>query len=374
MDEGRPRGSPATPALSVRDLSVPFGRGPGLSGLSIELGPAERLALVGPSGAGKTSLLRAIADPDRATRGSVWVGGTDVTRLPAERRRMVLLSQRPLLFPHLSVFENVAFPLRVRGAKGRELESRVMAALESVQLASLAPRAPGSLSGGQAHRVALARAVVARPEVLLLDEPLSSLDPALREDVARAVTKVHADYQPAMITVTHDLSAAGRFADRVAVLLDGALAQVGSPAEVFRRPRTAAVARFFGLANELPGYVDASGALSVAGWSIACHQTWRPQESARPEGHVTVLFDASDAQAVPAAAGLLPARILEVVHTPRGATLRVSVPGRGGEGGAGAEHLCEVGLCPGTLLVSGKEVSILMDPQRLHVFPAEPAR
>ncbi|MGM0669988.1 MAG: ABC transporter ATP-binding protein, partial [Gemmatimonadota bacterium] len=190
------------PALEARSLEVPFGGKPGLSGVSFEVARGERFALVGASGAGKTSLLRALSGSGPVVGGSVLVEGKDVAGLSPGERGMVLLSQRPLLFPHLSVFENVAFPLRVRKASRAGLEERVEEALAAVRMEGFGARRPQSLSGGQAHRIALARAVVARPPILLLDEPLASLDPSLREDVRQAILAVQREYRPALVLVT----------------------------------------------------------------------------------------------------------------------------------------------------------------------------
>ena len=152
--------APGTPTLELRDLAVPFGENPGLRGISFKVEKGERFALVGASGAGKTSLLRAISGSSNPGSGRVFVEGREVSGLPPEKRGMVLLSQRPLLFPHLSVAENIAFPLKVRGVERGEISRRVEGALAAVQMEGFGRRTPQSLSGGQAHRTALARAVV----------------------------------------------------------------------------------------------------------------------------------------------------------------------------------------------------------------------
>ncbi|MDT8340547.1 MAG: ABC transporter ATP-binding protein [Longimicrobiales bacterium] len=367
-----------TPVLTVRDLDVPFGDAPGLVGVSLEVGEGGRLALVGPSGSGKTSLLRALAGSGAVAGGTVRVAGADVTHLPPERRGTVLLSQRPLLFPHLTVFENVAFPLRVRGVRGGEVRRRVEEALASVRMAEMAGRASASLSGGQAHRVALARAVVGRPRLLLLDEPLSSLDPSLREEVRRAILAVQAAYGPAMILVTHDLEEAGRSAHRVAVLLEGSLAQVDTPEGVFRRPASPAVARFLGLPNELPGESGPDG-LTLAGWPLGvgpgpCTRggpRTAPQAGEPPHGPVVVLFGTDGMRIAPEGAAGLPGRVRELMHHPRGVTARVEVlPASGGTGETGAAPplTCEVSVPPDRHPVPGEPVTLQADPARLHVF------
>jgi putative spermidine/putrescine transport system ATP-binding protein len=236
--------------LSVRALGVPFGAGPGLRDVTFDVAAGERFVVLGASGAGKTSLLRSIAGLHPVTGGTIAIHGHDVTGSAAERRDAVYLHQTPVLFPHLTVYENVAFPLRVRNVT--DVDHRVRAALAAVQMTGFAPRLPRTLSGGQAQRVALARAVVARPAVLLLDEPLSSLDPILRDDIRRTILDLQAEWNGAVVIVTHDLDDATALADRVAVLLDRQIAQVASPAELIARPASLAVARFLGHLNELP--------------------------------------------------------------------------------------------------------------------------
>ena len=234
------------PALLVQGLAVPFGSGPGLREVTFDVAAGERFVVLGASGAGKTSLLRALAGLSPVTDGTIAVRG------PA-----IYLHQTPVLFPHLTVYENVAFPLRIRGRPQAEIDSRVRAALASVRMGGFAPRMPRTLSGGQAHRVALARAVVARPALLLLDEPLASLDPTLREDMRRTILGLQADWDGAMVIVTHDLDEMSALADRVAVLLDRRIAQIASPAELLSRPASLAIARFLGHLNEMPVPGDA---------------------------------------------------------------------------------------------------------------------
>lgn len=366
-----------TAVLEVRGMDVPFGDAPGLTGISLEVRDGGRLALVGPSGSGKTSLLRALAGTGPITSGSTWVGGTDVTALPPDRRSTVLLSQRPLLFPHMSVFENVAFPLRVRGVKEGEVTTRVEEALASVRMADLAGRAPAALSGGQAHRVALARAVVARPRVLLLDEPLNALDPTLREDVRRTILDVQARFGPAMVLVTHDLEEAGRSADRVAVLMEGTLAQIGTPEEIFRRPASAAVARFLGLPNELPGVLDENGGLTVAGWATGT--VWpmdgHPAADGQPgpkgdAREVTVIFGVGGARIARPGTSGLPGRVLAVLHHPRGVTVRIAVqpPRSRPHDDLAGSLVCEVATGPGHDLKPGQDIAVVVDPRGGHVF------
>lgn len=323
-------------ALVVDALDVPFGDAPGLRDVSFQVRHGERLVVVGASGAGKTSLLGALAGFERPSGGVIEMEGEDVTASPPEHRPCVLLAQVPLLFPHLNVFENVAFPLRVRGVAGSEIRVRVDAALTSVRLEAFGDRRSATLSGGQARRVALARAMVGRPEVLLLDEPLSALDPALREDMRRMILEMHADHRPALVMVTHDLTEAGRVADRIGVLVSGRLEQVGTPEDVFRRPATLEVARFIGLRNELVGVAHPGGPVVLGDVRLPlpasrCHGTTGGQggRSCEPVP-VSVVFGVEGGRVVPAgatgacSADRISALVESVLHTPEGATARLT--------------------------------------------------
>jgi len=247
------------PALALEQLAVRFGARVGLPAVSFQVARGERLALLGPSGAGKSSLLRTMAGLDAAAGGEVTVAGQVVTHRAAHERRVVYLHQSPLLFLHLTVLDNVAFPLQVRGVARGEARERAAALLAHVQLAALAARAPASLSGGEQHRVALARALAADPAVLLLDEPFAALDPSLRAEVRDAVGAVLASRALAAILVTHDVDEAAAFADRMGVLQDGGIVQLADPGEVLRQPATEGVARFLGLPNLLAGERDDEG-------------------------------------------------------------------------------------------------------------------
>ncbi|HVA57793.1 MAG TPA: ABC transporter ATP-binding protein [Gemmatimonadaceae bacterium] len=344
----------AAPALQLRDLDVSFGGAVGLRGLSLDVASAERIVVVGASGSGKTSLLRTIAGLASAAGGSVHVGGRAVTNEPPERRGVVYLHQTPVLFPHLNVCENVAFPLRVRGIPRREVRSRSMAALEAVRMDDLAARRPQTLSGGQAHRVALARAMVAEPQVLLLDEPLSALDPELRAEVRNAILEAHARHGPAMITVSHDLEEAGLLGDRLALLVDGRIAQVGAPREIFARPATLAIARFLGVANLVRARV-ANGVLHSVFGRLPC------PEPVCLDGPVVVAFR-TDAVRLDAASPVR-ARVVGVHYGVDRTTLAVAV------GDAVVDVRADTLCVPAV----GAEIGLAYDARRLYVY-ADTAR
>lgn len=253
------------PALLLERLSVGFGDQAGLREISLAMQPAERLVLLGPSGAGKTTLLRAIAGLASTTSGRITIGGREVTTRPPERRGAVYLHQTPLLFPHLNVGENIAFAPRLKGAARPAREAAVRSVAAQLGLDALLERRVQTLSGGQKHRVALARALVADAPVILLDEPLSALDPALRQEVREALLAASGGSEaPAQLIVTHDLDDAGLLGHRVGILLEGSLVQLSSPTELFGRPASAAVARYLGWPTLLNGTLQADGTVRCA--------------------------------------------------------------------------------------------------------------
>ena len=212
----------------------------------LEIGGGELVTLLGPSGCGKTTMLRMIGGFELPTRGKIRIGGEDVTYLPPNARATATVFQSYGLFPHLDVFDNVAYGLRVRKISAAEIETRVMEALALVGLTALAKRAPGRLSGGQQQRVALARSLVVRPQVLLLDEPLSNLDALLREQMRVEIRRIQKALGITAIYVTHDRVEAMSLSDRVVVMKDGVIQQVGPPSEIYERPDSQFVAGFVG--------------------------------------------------------------------------------------------------------------------------------
>lgn len=210
-------------------------------------------ALLGPSGCGKTTTMKLIAGLMTPDAGVVTLDGIPITALPPERRGVAMVFQNPLLFPHMTVAQNVGFGLRMRGLPPADISRHVDAILGKVRLQGMGDRRPSALSGGQQQRAALARALVLRPRVLLLDEPLSSLDPTLRDEMRELIRALQQDTGITTLVVTHDQSEAVALSDRIALMLDGRLAQAGPPEDFYRRPATSAIARFFGGVNFLPG-------------------------------------------------------------------------------------------------------------------------
>jgi spermidine/putrescine transport system ATP-binding protein len=244
------------PAVSLVGVSKSFGDLVAVEHLDLDIQQGEFFSIIGPSGCGKTTTLRMIAGFEDPTGGTIHVGGLDVTNVRPYRRAVNTVFQSYALFPHLDVYENVAFGLREARRPRAEIDQRVAEAIKLVQLDGRQRARPRQLSGGQQQRVALARALVNRPEVLLLDEPLGALDLKLRAELQTQLKDLHRAVGVTFCYVTHDQGEAFSMSDRVAVMNAGVLEQVGPPEEVYRRPRTAFVADFVGAANRLPGRVS----------------------------------------------------------------------------------------------------------------------
>ncbi len=232
------------PFLQLDGLTQRYGAATVLDRLSLSVEAGERVVLVGPSGSGKSTTLQLVAGLQRPVSGRVMLGGADLTDIPAERRGIVYLFQQPMLFPFMSVADNIGFGLRVRKLPKAEIGRRVHEALERIRLPGIGARRPAELSGGQQQRVALARALVVEPKVLLLDEPLSALDPDLRGEMRQLILDVQRDTGVTMLMVTHDQPEALLMADRVGVLFSGRLAQLDPPETILRHPATEQVERF----------------------------------------------------------------------------------------------------------------------------------
>ncbi len=244
--------------VEIEGLSKRFGATPVLSATDLSVEDGEFIAIVGPSGCGKSTLLRLIAGLEEPTNGRVLIDGRDVTPLPPAERGLAMVFQSYALYPHLTVAENIAFPLRVARRSRAEVAARVAAVAETLDLTPLLARRPRALSGGQRQRVSIARAIVREPRVLLLDEPLSNLDTELRVRMRHEFARLHAALGATMIYVTHDQLEAMTLANRIVVMSAGRVEQVGAPLALYDAPATLAVARAIGSPgmNLLPGTVD----------------------------------------------------------------------------------------------------------------------
>jgi ABC-type Fe3+/spermidine/putrescine transport system ATPase subunit len=256
--------------LKLTNIGKSFGKVEVLHGIDLTIRSGEFVALLGASGCGKTTLLRIVAGLESVGSGMVEIGGTNVTGLPPEGRDIAMMFQSYALLPHMSVAENVRFPLRMRRQGGRsEQAARVMAALETVRLAHLAERMPRHLSGGQQQRVALARAIVSDPKVLLLDEPLSNLDARLREEMQVELIDIHRRIGLTTLFVTHDQDEALSLSDRVVLMNAGGIEQEAPPRDIYDAPATAYASSFLGAANLLPAEISAGLARLADGQTLA---------------------------------------------------------------------------------------------------------
>jgi spermidine/putrescine transport system ATP-binding protein len=243
------------PSVQLERVTKRFGDFPAVRALDLEVAAGEFFTLLGPSGCGKTTTLRMIAGFEEPTEGRVLIDGVDVEGVPPFRRPTNTVFQSYALFPHLSVEDNVAFGLRRKGVGKDEVRRRVREELERVGLASAARRRPAQLSGGQQQRVALARALINQPAVLLLDEPLGALDLKLRKGLQVELKRIQREVGITFVYVTHDQEEALTMSDRIAVMNEGVIEHLGSPEEIYERPRTEFVAGFIGVSNLMPGAV-----------------------------------------------------------------------------------------------------------------------
>ncbi|MBE5794033.1 MAG: ABC transporter ATP-binding protein [Clostridiales bacterium] len=245
-----------TPILQVKDLCKDYGSGMVLHHLNLSVNAGEFLTLLGPSGCGKTTTLRIIAGLEEATGGSVWLEGADMSHLPPEKRPVNTVFQSYALFPHMNVYQNIAYGLKLKGVKKTEQKALVAEALSLVRLEGYEKRMPSQLSGGQRQRVAIARAAVLKPRVLLLDEPLGALDLKLRQEMQVELKRLQQQLGITFIYITHDQEEALNMSSRIVVMRDGKVEQIGTPEEIYEHPATLFVAGFIGQSNLIHGTVE----------------------------------------------------------------------------------------------------------------------
>lgn len=282
--------------LTLNHLVKRYGEISVVKDVSLAIGEGEFVSLLGPSGCGKTTILRMVAGLIEPSGGTIHIGDRDVTALPPNKRNIGLVFQSYALFPHLTVFENVAFGLRRKGENGKRLDDRVSEALKLVRLEGYGARYPRQLSGGQQQRVAMARAIAPRPSVLLFDEPLSNLDAKLRDEMQIELKRLQRELNITTLFVTHDQAEALSLSDKVCVMQDGIIQQFAAPEEIYRRPATAFVASFIGKPNRLRGVVK-DGAVAIDGGL-----SMEADASTLPEGQAVEVFIRQEAIALAAEA------------------------------------------------------------------------
>jgi molybdopterin-binding protein len=275
--------------IEVRDLWVDLGDFV-LRGANLDIAAGEYFVILGPTGAGKTVLLESMAGLYPLKRGRIWLGGQEVTGLQPEKRGISIVYQDQMLFPHLTVRDNITFGLKIRKSSPLELEQTLVWLSELLGIDHLLERKPDTLSGGEKQKIALARALSVRPKLLLLDEPLSALDPSSREVLQRELRQIHEQYRVTTVHVTHDFEEAIALADRVAVIGDGSIQQIGTPEQIFRQPSSEFVARFAMVRNifrgEVLGDENGDALFEVDGFRLAvvtehrgrCHASLRPED------------------------------------------------------------------------------------------------
>ena len=277
--------------LTLQSLSKRFGRTVAVEDVSFDIAPGEFVSVLGPSGSGKTTLLTMIAGFEAPSSGQISIGGRDITAAAPNRRNIGMVFQKYALFPHMTVHQNVAFPLRMRRFDRPAIKDRVRRILDLVQLVGFDDRYPNQLSGGQQQRVAVARALVCEPPVLLMDEPLGALDKNLREAMQLEIKRIQSKLGATVVYVTHDQDEAMTLSDRVAVMSGGTLVQLGSPVEIYHRPQSPFVAQFVGKMNFIDGecqrdeagtcHIRISDSITVAASSPSSDGAGRLQQGQR---------------------------------------------------------------------------------------------
>ncbi len=318
-------------SLEVRDLrrafASPAGPVPAVAGVSLCVEPGELVTLLGPSGCGKTTILRILAGFELPDAGEVLLDGEPLLGQPPHRRPTAMVFQNYALFPHLSVFENIAYGLKLRRLSGAEIKARAEKVMAVTRLGALGGRSPAQLSGGQQQRVALARALVIEPKLLLLDEPLSNLDAALRHEMRGEIRRIQRELNLTSVYVTHDQEEAMSISDRIVILKDGAIQQEGSAEEVYCRPRSRFVAEFMGRVNFLEGSVvrvEDGAEVSCLGRSFRAPGKF----DFRPGEKVWVMVRPESLEVREPGRGLMAGRVTAAVYLGHHVNYRIEVGGQ----------------------------------------------
>ena len=349
-----------SPAVEFQDVDIDYGKFSAVKNFSLSIGKGRFVTLLGPSGCGKTTVLRAIAGLVAISGGKIAIGGKRVDQVPIYKRNIGLVFQNYALFPHKTVFDNVAFGLKYRNVPKADIVRRVGAALEMIRLPGSEKKLPHQLSGGQQQRIALARAIVFEPEVLLMDEPLSALDANMREEMRGEIKKIQRETGITAIFVTHDQEEALAMSDQIVVMNAGRIEQIGTPSEVYEQPETSFVASFLGKANIVTGSI-ASVVQGIAAISIAGDRTLEVAASDRLKpGETVKLVIRPQRLKIAAANGtgvanLFPGRVVSAAYLGGNAAYEVDV--------GGSLALRAVNPIAGQLWPEGASVSVSFDPQ-----------
>jgi ABC-type sugar transport system ATPase subunit len=336
--------------VALKGVGKSFGGFEALKDIDLEIEPAEFFALLGPSGSGKSTTLRVIAGLETPDRGTMTVDGVDVTYAPPGERNVAMVFQNYALYPHMTLEENIAFPLKMDKVPRAEIAGRVHEAARRVKIDHLLHRRPGQLSGGQQQRCALARAIVRQPRLFLLDEPLSNLDAQLRLETRIELKRLHQSLGVTTIYVTHDQEEAMTIADRMAIFREGSIVQIGTPDEVFNRPDTMDVAAFIGSPPmNLIHAVHADGALSVASERLTI------PAPKLPLGEIVIGVRPSHVRLSPTG---LPARLLLSENLGESMLLNLDVDGQ----------IVKVRLPEVQRFSEGETLRLSFDPGHVHIF------
>jgi iron(III) transport system ATP-binding protein len=352
--------------LEIRGVSKRFGPFQALSDIDLDIYRGEFVSFLGPSGCGKTTLLRAISGLDVQTAGTVRQAGEDISALPVGRRDFGIVFQSYALFPNLRIRDNVAYGLVSTGRSSRDVAARVSELLALVGLGDQAEKYPSQLSGGQQQRVALVRALALSPGLLLLDEPLSALDARVRARLRGEIRELQRRLGITTIMVTHDQEEALTMSDRIVVMSQGRIDQVGTPDEIYSRPATAFVADFVGKMNFLPGRVTHSNRVEIKGIRLALAETIAHEIGSsvvvalRPEDVVIREVDVLAPNAVEVTVG-----VMEFIGNHFATTLQVAGGGPNFAADLSINDVRDLGIAP------GKPLRVALPPNRLHLFRGE---
>ena len=358
------------PVIELAEIVKTYGAVHAVDGVSLTIQAEEFITLLGPSGSGKTTTLMLLAGFERLTSGDIRIGGVSMRDVPPNRRNIGVVFQSYALFPHMTVFENVAFPLRARGVPASEIRDRAARYLDAVKLSPYVDRVPSQLSGGQQQRVALARALVFNPSFILMDEPLSALDRQLREFMQIEIKRLQRELRFTAVYVTHDQQEALAMSDRIAVMNHGRIEQIDTPARLYKEPRTAFVSGFVGDCNRLDGFRLLDVQTGLLEGSQGVRLIGRPMEPLAAGDAAVLMVRPEDITIEPMSAGqpnLLEGRIAELIFA--GDLLRVHVVDASGQ----SLWLKAYGSSHPVSLSIGNPIFFSIDPARCLVFRASGA-